>query len=285
MGSLLKLFALTYALTWACFLAAIAISNGAASAVPALTAGRGLLLLLGTFAPSLVALGVTARDNGTPATQALLRRAFEWRVDARWYLFAVSYMAAIKLAVALAHRAITGSWPLFGNEAWYVIVIATVLSTPVQAGEEIGWRGYALPRLAARFGFARGSVVLGLIWACWHLPLFFLPGADTYGQSFPIWVLGVTALSVAIAWLYAHTNGSLLLTMLMHSAVNQTIGIVPDAEPNATNPFVLSASLPYWLTVGFLWVIAVYFLARMPKAEHLHAVAITRDLRSNATVA
>jgi len=215
----------------------------------------------------LVALGVTARENGIPATQALLRRVFEWRVDARWYLFAIIYMVAIKLTVALAHRAITGSWPRFGNEAWYVIVIAIVVSTPVQAGEEIGWRGYALPRLAARFGFARASVLLGLIWACWHLPLFFLPGADTYGQSFPIWVLGVTALSVAIAWLYAHTNGSLLLTMLMHSAVNQTIGIVPDAEPNATNPFVLSASLPYLLTVGFLWVIAVYFLARMPKAE------------------
>jgi len=252
---------------------------------------------------SLVALGVTARENGIPATQALLRRVFEWRMDGRWYLFAVGYMAviwrvdarwylfaiiymvAIKLTVALAHRAITGSWPRFGNEAWYVIVIAIVLSTPVQAGEEIGWRGYALPRLAARFGFARASVLLGLIWACWHLPLFFLPGADTYGQSFPIWVLGVTALSVAIAWLYAHTNGSLLLTMLMHSAVNQTIGIVPDADPNAKNPFALNASLPYLLTVGFLWVIAVYFLARMPKAEQLHTIAITRDLRSNATVA
>jgi hypothetical protein len=73
--------------------------------------------------------------------------------------------------------------------------------------------------------------------------------------------------------------------MLMHSAVNQTIGIVPDADPNAKNPFALSASLPYLLTVGFLWVIAAYFLARMPKAEQLHTIAITRDLRSNATVA
>ncbi len=285
MRSLLKFFALTYGVSWACFLAAVAMSHGSASALPALTAGRWLLLLLGTFAPSLVALGVTARENGIPATQALLRRVFEWRVDARWYLFAIIYMAAIKLTVALAYRAITGSWPRFGNEAWYVIVIAIVLSTPVQAGEEIGWRGYALPRLAARFGFARASVLLGLIWACWHLPLFFLPGADTYGQSFPIWVLGVTALSVAIAWLYAHTNGSLLLTMLMHSAVNQTIGIVPDADPNAKNPFALSASLPYLLTVGFLWCVAVYFIARMPRAEQLHTVGITRDLRSNATVA
>jgi membrane protease YdiL (CAAX protease family) len=283
--SLLKFFALTFAVTWACFLAAVAISRRSESAVQALTAGRWLLLLLGIFAPSLVALALTARDNGIPATRALLRRVFAWRVDARWYLFAVSYMAAIKLTVALAHRAITGSWPRFGNEAWYVIVVAIVLSTPVQAGEEIGWRGYALPRLAARFGFAGASVLLGLIWACWHLPLFYLPGADTYGQSFPIWVLGVTALSVAITWLYAHANGSLLLTMLMHSAVNQTIGIVPDAEPKATNSFVLSASLPYLLTVGFLWIIAVYFLARMPKAEELHVVAITRNLQSNANVA
>ena len=109
MWSLLKFFALTYAVSWACFLAAVAMAHGSASAVPTLTAGRRLLLLLGTFAPSLVALGVTARGNGIPATQALLRRVFEWRMDGRWYLFAVGYMAVIKLSVALAHRAITGS--------------------------------------------------------------------------------------------------------------------------------------------------------------------------------
>src|SRR5258708_18413171 len=97
--SLLKFFALTYGASWACFLAAIAISHGTASAVPALTASRGLLLLLGTFAPSLVALGVTARENGIPATQALLRHSFEWQVDARLYLFSVSYISTIKLAV------------------------------------------------------------------------------------------------------------------------------------------------------------------------------------------
>ncbi len=163
MGSLLKFFSLTYAVTWACFITAAAISHGTASIVPALAVVRGPLLLLGTFAPSLVALWLTARADGSAGTHALLRRLFEWRVGAQWYVFAVSYMAAIKLAVALVHRVITGSWPRFGNEAWYVIVVAIVISTPVQAGEEIGWRGYALPRLAARFGFARASVLLGLI--------------------------------------------------------------------------------------------------------------------------
>jgi membrane protease YdiL (CAAX protease family) len=225
-GSLLKFFFLTYAVTWACFITAAAISHGTPPTVPALAVVRWSLLLLGTFAPSLVALGITARDNGIPGTQALLRRLFEWCVDARWYLFTIGYMVAIKLSVALAHRVITGSWPRFGTEAWYIIVTAIVLSTPVQAGEEIGWRGYALPRLAARFGFAGASVLLGLVWVCWHLPLFFVPGIDVYGQSFPVWALGVTALSVAITWLYVHTNGSLLLVMLMHSAVNQTLEAV-----------------------------------------------------------
>jgi len=284
-GSLLKFFFLTYAVTWACFITAAAISHGTAPTVPALAAVRWLLVLLGTFAPSLVALGVTARDNGTPGTQALLRRLFAWRVDARWYLFAIGYMVAIKLTVALLHRVITGSWPRFGNEAWYVIVAAIVISTPVQAGEEIGWRGYALPRLAARFGFARAGVLLGLIWACWHLPLFFLPGIDKYGQSFPVWALGVTALSVAITWLYAHTKESLLLVMLMHSAVNQTLGIVPSAVAKAANPFALSPSLVAWLTAALLWITAAYFLVRMPKTEPQQARETTSEVRSDASIA
>jgi len=268
-GSLLKFFSLTYAVTWTCFIAAAALSGSVASAVPALAGLRWPLLILGAFAPSTVALWLTARADGSPGTRALLRRVLSWRVGARWYGFALGYMAAIKLAVALVHRVATGAWPRFGQEAWYVILAATVVATvfggPV--GEEIGWRGYALPRLAARFGLARGSVLLGPIWACWHLPLFFIPGLDQYGQSFPVYVLQVIALSIAMAWLYGHTNGSLLLAMLMHSAVNQSKDIVPSAVPAAMNPLALSTSLVAWLTIALLWISAGYFLVRMPTAE------------------
>jgi len=265
----LKFFLLTYAVTWPCFIVAVAISHGTTSDIPAFRIARGFLLLLGTFAPSLVALWLTLRAEGGKGVSVLFRRIFEWRVAVRWYLFAIVYMVVIKLAVALTHRAITGTWPTFGHELPGVIVIAIMISTPAQAGEEIGWRGYALPRLAAHWGFGGASVVVGLFWACWHLPLFFLPGADKYGQSFPLFLLGTTALSVAIAWLYVHTNGSLLLTMLMHSAVNQTIGIIPDALANATNPFALRGSPEFLLTVTFLCITAAYFLVRMPKAELL----------------
>jgi len=178
----------------------------------------------------------------------------------------------------------TGSWPRFGTEPWYIIVVAIAISTPVQAGEEIGSRGYALPRLAGRFRFAHPSILLGFIWSCWHLPIFFLRGADKYGQSFPVWTLQVVALSVAITWLYAHTSGGRLLTMLMHSAVNQTVGIVPSANANPGNPFALSVSLVMWLTAAFLWVTALYFLVRMPKVELLRTDQETRNLRSDVTV-
>lgn len=258
MGDLVKFFLLTYVVMWACFITV------AAAGIPAYAPLGAVLLLLGTFAPSLVALWLTARAEGDRGLRTLFGRVFRWRVPARWYLFALAYIPAIKLTAAIVHRLTTGAWPRFGDEPWYLILAAIALSTPFQAGEEIGWRGYALPRLAARFGLARASILLGLIWACWHVPQFFIPEADTYRQSFFVFALQVTALSVAMAWLYARTNGSLLLVMLLHSAVNNAKDIVPSGLPGGTNTFGLSASLVGWLTVMLLWICAAYFLARMP---------------------
>lgn len=262
---ILKFFSLTYAVSWTFWMAAGAISGGRLPDEPALAALAGALFLLGTFAPALVALALTERAEGRVATRALLNRVFEWRVSMRWYVFAIGYFPAIKLSAALTHRVVTGAWPRFGFEAWYIIPAAILVSTWVQAGEEIGWRGYALPRLSDRFGLALASVLLGIVWASWHLPLFFVEATSTSGQSFPLYVLQVTAVSVAAAWLYWRTGGSLLLVMLLHAAVNNTRDIVPSAVPGATNPFALSTSLVGWLTAAFLWIAAVYFLVRMPK--------------------
>src|SRR2546429_888655 len=218
----------------------------------------------------MVRIWAAARPEGGSGLRALLGPVLRWRVRARGYLSTVGYTPAIKLPAALVQRVATGAWPRLGSEAWYLIPVAVAFATPFQAGKEIGWRGYALPRLATRFGLARASVLLGLLWACWHLPQFFIPEADTFGQSFFVYVMQVTALSVAMAWLYARTNGSLLLVMLLHSAVNNAKDIVPSALPGANSTFGLSASLVAWLTVTLLWICAAYFLVRMPdRAEKL----------------
>ncbi len=231
-------------------------------------AHQGLIVLVGVFAPSLVAIAITWLAEGTAGVVALLRRLIQWRVAGRWDLLSIGYMAGIKIAVALIFRVTQGVWPQFGTTPIVVMFIATILSTVMlgQAGEEIGWRGFALPHLGSRIGLAWASVLLGAIWAVWHLPLFFwFPGADTYGQSFPLYALQVTALSVAIAYVWMKSNGSLLLTMLMHSAVNNTKDIVPSAVPGATNAFALSTSRVAWMTVALMWLCALYFLWALRK--------------------
>ena len=112
-------------------------------------------------------------------------------------------------------------------------------------------------------GLRAASLLLGVFWAVWHLPLFFIPAASTFNQSFPLYLLQVTALSVAMAWLYAEARGSLLPVMLLHAAVNNTKDIVPSADSMATSPWALSRSPVAWMTVAILWICAGYFLLRM----------------------
>jgi uncharacterized protein len=262
-------FVLTFLVAWTLWVAGAAMSGTSLSMQV-----RGLFFLPGTFAPGIVAIGMTSWTEGRRGTAALLGRLFVWDVGARWYVFAFSYMAAVKLAAAVAHRAIAGAWPPFGDTPVYLLLFAVVFSTPFQAGEEIGWRGYALPRLAARVGLARASVVLGTIWAVWHLPLFFISGTTTTGQPFHVYFLSVTALSVALAWLYAHTRGSLLLVMVMHAAINNTKDIVPSALPGEAGA---GASLVSWLTSALLWIGAAYFLATMPRARNVASADAQSD--------
>ncbi len=224
-----------------------------------------VLLRLGAYAPSLVAILLTARAAGRRGVTNLISGVFKWRVPARYYVLAVAFIPVIKLSAAVLHRLTSGAWPHMGSESLLLIPLAIAFSTPFQAGEEIGWRGYALPRLADRFGLRAASLMLGFIWAFWHLPQFFIRDAAEFGQSFPLYVLQVTALGVVFAWLYARTNGSLLLVMLLHSATNNSKDIFPSATLGATNTFGLNASLLAWLTVALLWISAAYFLVSMPK--------------------
>jgi uncharacterized protein len=259
--SLLIFFVLTYAVSWTFFIAVSLLSRRASAAIP--LAILQLLLLPGVFAPALVAIALTARVEGRRGSRALTEPLCQWRVGGRWFVFAACYTVAIKISAAVILRLATGVWPRSGSTPWYLMVGAILVSTPVQAGEEIGWRGFALPRLATRMGFAGAGILLGLVWACWHLPLFSIPQADTYGQSFIVYLLQVTGISVAIAWLYFRTRQSLLLPMLMHAAVNNTKDVFPSAMPGVMNTFGVSASPMAWLTVILLWICAAYFLWRM----------------------
>jgi uncharacterized protein len=264
-GALTMYFAATFALAWLAWFVAdrFAMANGLGAGV------RGVLYLPGTFTPALVALLLTERTAGPGGVRTLLSRLTRWEVGVGWYLFALGFMATVKLLAALGYRLVEGGWPAFGPTPVVLMLAAVALSTPFQVGEELGWRGYALPGLAGHLGMAGASVVVGVIWAAWHLPLFYLAGADMVGQPFPFFLLSVTALSVAMAWLYVGTGGSLLLVMVMHAAVNNTTGIVPASLPAPGSPWTLAASPIAWLTAGILMALAGLFLVLLRRTSFI----------------
>jgi membrane protease YdiL (CAAX protease family) len=143
-----------------------------------------------------------------------------------------------------------------------MLIMVAISST----SEEIGWRGYALPRLAARFGLRRASLILGLIWATWHLPLFFSTSTNPYRQSFPMYALSVTAISVVFAWLYDKTNGSLLLAALLHTSMNVTLLFLPQPE-SAAAVFARPTEPVSWIFTALLWIAAGYLLQRMRRFD------------------
>ena len=251
-------FAIAFAITWTLFITV-------ATRVPAETVAGQLLILGGAASPAIAATLLTWWKDGAQAVHALLRRILMTDVPGRYYAFALFYIAAIKLTAAILHRVALGVWPTISIDALLVAPFAIALSVPVQAGEEIGWRGYALPRLADRFGLPGASLLLGVIWAAWHIPQFYIAGGDSYHQSFLVWATQVVAMSVAFAWLYARTGGSLLLVMLLHAAVNNTKDIVPSPLAEPRGVFSLHASAVSWLTLVLLWMSALYLLRRMPR--------------------
>jgi membrane protease YdiL (CAAX protease family) len=251
-----RFFSLTFIISWALFIAAAKAPDN-----------NNFYFFIAICTPALVAIFLTGMSGGTTALNALLQRICEWRVGLQWYAFAIGYMLAIRFSAALIQRLAVGTWPQFSHLSWIAYAAVIVQSLPVIAGEEIGWRGYALPQLGAKMGFGIGSAVLGVLWAFWHFPLFFiLPGSGNYGQSFPLFLLGTVALSIAMGWLFVHTKGSVLLATLMHSAVNATHEIVRSGFA-VVGPFALNTTLIAWLTIALLWLAAAYFLFRMPRPQ------------------
>jgi membrane protease YdiL (CAAX protease family) len=255
-------FVATFATTWSCYAAGFWLRGSTGPDSPLVLVAGGILLL-GVFAPALVALSFTAVDRGRAGLRAMFESIVPSHVGAGWFIFAAGFFLAIKLTAAVVLRALSGAWPAFGTEPWYVMAVALVFSTPVQAGEELGWRAFALPRMAARMGLGPASVVLGVVWAAWHLPLFFVPVGDTFHQSFPVYLLQVTAVSVVMAWLYWRTGRALLLIMLLHAAANNTKDVVPSALAEPTTVWTLHASPVAWTTVALMWMVAGLLLIRM----------------------
>jgi membrane protease YdiL (CAAX protease family) len=199
-------FVLAFFITWSLQLPAVLAARGWISGPPE----RYMMLVgLGAFGPAAAAM-VTARVEGT-GVRALLRPLGTWRVGAEWYLAALLLPGAIFVVAASAYNGLGHAEPLFYPPSQPAFVAAAIV---FPLGEEIGWRGFALPRLIERFGPLAASFIIGVLWTFWHVPMLTLQGVskELYVVFIPFMVGG----SVLFTWIYRHTRGSLLLAVLVH---------------------------------------------------------------------
>ena len=182
----------------------------------------GPIFALGPF---LAAIIVTMLTRGTVGLKALLSRMVRWRVGLSWYTAALLlpvavYVVAVSLNIVLGARASTAEQ--FGS--WYLIfpLFAYSLLFPLSGafGEELGWRGYALPRVQARFWALSAALIIGVIQTAWHLPLFM---SERSTPPVPL-IAGYMGLGILATWVFNNTRGSVLMTMLLHASFNTNAG-------------------------------------------------------------
>jgi uncharacterized protein len=177
---------------------------------------------IASFGPFLAALVVLAVTRGKSGAGGLLRRMVRWRVGLRWYTVALLLPVVLSLAATLLNvfmfGAQTPSSAELGGWSNLFTLFAILLLVPGFGGawEEPGWRGYALPRLQSDRSALVASLIVGVLWAFWHLPLMMV------GQAAWSDLVQIIAVSVVFAWVFNNANGSVLIVMLMH-AMNNTI--------------------------------------------------------------
>lgn len=255
----LRYFVIAFAFTWFFWtLAAL----GARDVIPALPG----LTVIGTFGPLVAAVVVTAQESERAGLRSLLSRIVRWRVAPIWYGVVLLgpillYLAALALEVV----ALGGQPPSLGALVGVLpmlVIITVYMVIFVALGEEVGWRGYALPALQARYGALLSSVILGVLWALWHLPVFFNPDTHYSNLPFVLQLAFQIPLAILITWVFNSTGGSVLMAILLHAVFNasgrlwNTLPEYSVEPPTAAEAAAQTVHVNIMMTI-VLWVAAV----------------------------
>lgn len=225
---------------------------------------------LNAFSPTISALILSWVIGGWGEVKHLLSGFTRWKVGWFWY-FAAAFLFLGPLSFALVYIVLGNPIPGLKPGVTFVMILSqiafTLFSGPLS--EEAGWRGFALPRLQMKFNAFVSSLILGVIWCCWHIPLFFLPGSSQQGIPFPIYLMLVVTLGVYFTWLYNNTRGSLIITVLAHFSFNMSGGFIAGTL-GLLPPMVLYMSAGSLLVLTVVGVVIYYgmkTLSRKPIAE------------------
>jgi len=218
-----------------------------------------LVYLATLLGPSVSGILMTGIVNGGDGFRNLVKRLFKWRVGVQWY--AVAILTA-PILISLVLFGLSSTSPAFlpaissADNKLDLLLIGIVMGVSVGFFEELGWTGFALPKLRQRYGTFSSGIALGLFWGFWHLPLFLgsIQSSGTIPQIFYLVVLlfsFLPAYRVLMVWVYDH-NESLLTLILMHAplAASQLILIPPSLNGVQTVTYDLIFALILWICAG-----------------------------------
>jgi uncharacterized protein len=217
-----RFFALTYVLSWAIWLPLMFVRLGVLSiGLPSATVTP--LALLGVLMPSAAALILASRRFGGEGVRSLVGRLLIWRVGWWWAFVLVLQPVILVLTVILNDVLGWGAPVRLTYPASISALSVSVLFLAIAAtGEEVGWRGYALPALQSVRTPLRSSVILGLVVATWHIPYWVLQGIlGVYGIGyFVLNYLFVVAITIQLTWIFNRTRSSVLVAIAFHVVFN-----------------------------------------------------------------
>lgn len=261
--ALIPYFALTFALAWTVWILAAAFAPGTTHWV-----------MVGAWAPTVAALAVTWRSEGRHGVRRLLEGLVRWRVAPAYWAFATLGMLGLAVVALAVYTGLGGIGPGLGSIAarfglpedrplLFLAVAPVVYLTTIFVGgpiaEELGWRGFAQPRLQARIGAGNAGLLIGFVWSLWHLPLFFAFPAAVGHLPLAVYVPLVTAFGVLFAWLYLRSRASVLLCILLHASTNFSLGVVGADAARARGGL-----LAVFLALVILLAVALYLRLRKP---------------------
>ena len=214
------------------------------------------LMILAGFGPSLASIVVVAIFSSPAGLRDWARRCLNWRVGWRWFVLAFLAPPALMVCALGLHAVFGGELPALPALGHIPLAIANfglVLLIGGPLGEEFGWRGYLMPAITAKLNWRAASLLIGVVWGGWHLPLFYMADTAQSQMAMPIFMLNILAGSVVFGWLYERTLGSVLPALVLHTSLNAWAGILAIV-PTATT------GRPYALVSGLLVLIAAALL-------------------------
>ncbi len=222
-----------------------------------------LMIVMG-YMPTLAAVIVTRATKGKEGVRALFRKLLVARVGFRWYAFAIFALAGMYIAAILLYN-LTGASPVLPILSDKTPPHSSLLELVPQIallfvivgivnGEELAWRGFALPRLQVKYNALTSSLILGVIWTMFHLPLFFtVTGSSQADWSFASFLISTVAMTVLYTWMFNNTRGSVLMAYLFHAAANTWSQVFAIDHAN---------QLVNWILTGVIVLVAVIVLAK-----------------------